>query len=75
MELFKRRAQLAKPLLQSVPYEEYGIVVAMMQSQGYDGAASMAGMHRGLQARFRQQIPVAIYTHCKEHMQIVHARK
>ena len=40
----------------------------MMQSPGYDDAASMAGMHLGLQARFRQQIPDTIYTHCKEHM-------
>ena len=57
-------------------HEKYGIVVAMMRSQGYDGAANMAGVLRGVQARIRQQIHGAIYMHCKGHnvfLAIVHA--
>ena len=55
--------------------EEYGNVVAMMRIQGYDGAANIAGMHHGVQARIRQQIPGVIYMHCKAHnicLAIVH---
>ena len=58
--------------------EEYGILVAKMRSQGYDGAANMAGIHRGVQARIRQLVPGAIYTHCKAHninLAIVHASR
>ena len=61
-----------------VTQEEYGNVVAKMRSQGYDDAANMAGMHRGVQARIRQQTPGAIYTHCKGHnvnLAIVYASK
>ena len=39
----------------------------MVRSQGYDGAANMAGVRRGVQARIRQQIHGAIYLHCKGH--------
>ena len=56
--------------------EEYGIVVAKMRSQGYDGAGNMAGIRRGVQARIRQVIPGSVYTHCKAHnvnLAIVHA--
>ena len=49
--------------------EESGIVVANMWSQGYDGAANMAGMHRGVQARSRQQIPGGIDLHALQRTQ------
>lgn len=38
-----------------------------MRVQGYDGAANMAGVHRGVQAIIRQSIPDAVYVHCKAH--------
>ncbi|CAC5403884.1 unnamed protein product [Mytilus coruscus] len=31
--------------------EKYGIIIANMRAQGYDGAANMSGVHRGVQAR------------------------
>ncbi|XP_062576880.1 52 kDa repressor of the inhibitor of the protein kinase-like [Saccostrea cucullata] len=58
--------------------EEYGINVNNIRGQGYDGAANMAGKHRGVQARIRQRIPYANYTHCRAHslnLAIVHACK
>ena len=46
---------------------EYGIDTRKMRAQGYDGAANMAGIHRGVQAIIRQSIPEAVYVHCKAH--------
>lgn len=40
-----------------------GIVLDNMRGQGYDGAANMFGRYRGVQARIRQLIPDAVYTH------------
>ena len=47
--------------------EEYGIIVNYMRAQGYDGAANMSEVHRGIQAIFKQHIPQAEYVHCKAH--------
>ena len=50
--------------------------VNKMRGQGYDGAANMSGIHRGVQARIRAEIPGAVYTHCKAHnlnLAIIHA--
>lgn len=58
--------------------ESTGIVVANMRGQGYDGAANMSGIHRGVQARVRETVPDAAYVHCKAHnlnLAIVHACK
>lgn len=58
--------------------EEYGIDVNNIRGQGYDGAANMAWKHRGIQARIRQRVPYANYTHCCVHplnLAIVHACK
>ena len=58
--------------------EEYGVDVDRMRGQGYDGAANMAGKHRGVQARIRVRVPYANYTHCRAHslnLAIVHACK
>jgi hypothetical protein len=58
--------------------EEYGIDVNKIRGQGYDGAANMAGKHRGVQARIRQRVPYANYTHCRAHslnLAIIHACK
>lgn len=49
-----------------------------MRGQGYDGAANMAGKYRGVQARIREVVPGAVYTHCKAHnlnLSIIHACK
>ncbi|KAI4825927.1 hypothetical protein KUCAC02_021587 [Chaenocephalus aceratus] len=35
--------------------------------QGYDGAANMSGMYKGLQARIRAHNEKALYVHCKAH--------
>ena len=55
-----------------------GVIIDRMRGQGYDGAANMSGKYRGVQARIREVIPGAIYTHCKAHnlnLSIVHACK
>jgi len=39
-----------------------------MRAQGYDGAANMSGIHKGVQARVRERIPTAQYVHCKAHV-------
>ena len=55
-----------------------GVDVNKMRGQGYDGAANMAGKYRGVQARIRNVVPGAIYTHCKAHnlnLSIIHASK
>ena len=38
-----------------------------MRAQGYDGAAKMAGIHRGVQAIIRHPVADAVYVHCKAH--------
>ena len=38
-----------------------------MRAQGYDGAANMAGIHRGVQAIIRHRVPDAVFVHCKAH--------
>ena len=47
--------------------QDYGLDVDRIRAQGYDGAASMAGIHRGVQAIIRQRVPDAVYVHCKAH--------
>ena len=43
----------------------YGLDIDHMRAQGYDGAANMAGIHRGVQAIIRYRAPDAVYVHCK----------
>lgn len=53
-----------------------GVNIDNMVGQGYDGAGNMSGKHKGVQARIRQIIPNAVYTHCRAHclnLAIVHA--
>ncbi|XP_052809499.1 zinc finger MYM-type protein 1-like [Mya arenaria] len=50
--------------------------IVKMRGPGYDGASNMSGKFRGVQARIRQIIPDAMYTHCKAHclnLAIIHA--
>ena len=56
---------LARKFLET--QQEYGIATNKMRAQGYDGAANMAGVHRGVQAIIRQSMPDAVYVHCKAH--------
>ena len=46
---------------------EFGIETRKMRAQGYDGAANMSGVHRGVQAIIRERMPEAAYIHCKAH--------
>ncbi len=36
-------------------------------AQCYDGAAVMSGVHNGVQEKFREEVPQAIYIHCHAH--------
>ncbi|GBM74964.1 hypothetical protein AVEN_79004-1 [Araneus ventricosus] len=38
-----------------------------MRGQGYDGAATMRGQFRGVQASIKEKLPLALYTHCSSH--------
>lgn len=40
---------------------------AHMVGQGYDGAGSVSGKVRGVQAHIRAQYPAAVYVHCRNH--------
>jgi len=60
-----RGQALAEKFLES--QQIYGLDVDRMRAQGYDGAANMAGGHRGVQAIIRQRVPDAVFVHCKAH--------
>ena len=46
----------------------YGLdVKAHLVGQGYDGAAVMSGIHKGVQKRVRDSAPYAVYVHCYAH--------
>ena len=67
---------LAKKFMNTIT--EFGIDTHKMRAQGRDGAANMSGVHRRVQAVIRQQVPDAVYCHCKAHslnLAICHACK
>ena len=39
-----------------------------MRGQGYVGASNMSGTNRGVQARVKELYPLAMYTHCCNHV-------
>ena len=41
--------------------------LSLSGGQGYDGASTMSGAKSGVQARIREQQPMALYTHCAGH--------
>ena len=43
------------------------IPVGNIRGQGYDGASNMAPQRVGVQARIRQEAPLAVYVHCSGH--------
>ncbi|XP_078494004.1 52 kDa repressor of the inhibitor of the protein kinase-like [Ciona intestinalis] len=47
--------------------ESWGVKLAGLRGQGYDGASNMAGKFRGVQALILQKYPKAFYTHCCSH--------
>lgn len=44
-----------------------GFDLENLRGQGYDGAASMRGHFRGVQAIMKEDYPKALYTHCVSH--------
>jgi len=46
---------------------EYGLSVARLRGQGYDGASNMRGEFNGLQTQIRDENPHAFYVHCFAH--------
>ena len=47
--------------------QKNGLELKNMYGQGYDGAANMSGMYKGLKARIRTLNEKALYVHCKAH--------
>ena len=45
-----------------------GLSLEHMRSQGYDGASNMSGKYRGVQTRVKELYPLAMYTHCCNHI-------
>uniref|UniRef100_A0A1B6DAI5 TTF-type domain-containing protein n=1 Tax=Clastoptera arizonana TaxID=38151 RepID=A0A1B6DAI5_9HEMI len=47
--------------------ESDGLDIALCRSQGYDNAATMAGIHSGVQARIQNINPKALFVPCNNH--------
>jgi len=47
---------------------QLGLNLKHMRGQGYDGARNMSGKYRGVQARVKELHPLAMYTHCCNHV-------
>ena len=47
--------------------ETNGLMLSKLRGQGYDGATNMNGVYSGVQARFQEKQPLAIYVHCMAH--------
>ena len=45
----------------------FGIDTHKMRAQGFDGAANMSRVYKGVQAVTRQKVPQAVCYHCKAH--------
>lgn len=56
---------LADKIVQSL--QQWGLEVENIRGQGYDGAANMAGKHKGVQARILEINEKALYFHCAAH--------
>ncbi|KAE9543892.1 hypothetical protein AGLY_001870 [Aphis glycines] len=46
----------------------HGLKLENLRGQCYDGAASMRGSYKGVQARIKVENPLAIYVHCNAHI-------
>ena len=47
--------------------KENNVPAVNMRGQGYDGASNMSSCRVGVQARIRQEAPLATYVHCNGH--------
>ena len=47
---------------------QLGLNLEHMRGQGYDGVSNMSGKYRGVQARVKELCPLAMYTHCCNHV-------
>ena len=47
---------------------QLGLNLEHTRGQGYDGASNMSGKYRGVQARVKELYPLAMYTHCCNHV-------
>lgn len=56
---------LTATILESL--KKLGFDLNKLRGQGYDGAATMRGQFRGVQALIKEKYPKALYTHCVSH--------
>ena len=47
---------------------QLGLNLEHMRGQGYDGASNMSGKYCGVQARVKELYPLAMNTHCCNHV-------
>jgi hypothetical protein len=59
-------SSLASTILQEL--ERLGLDLNLLRGQGYDGGSNMKGKYRGVQAVIRERFPLALYTHCNNHI-------
>jgi len=57
---------LSKKILSNLT--QWGLDLRKMRSQGHDGASSMAGKFKGVQAQISADYPLALYVHCACHV-------
>ncbi|XP_077341212.1 zinc finger MYM-type protein 1-like [Lithobates pipiens] len=61
----KTAAELTDNILQHL--EEAGLDISLCRGQGYDNAATMAGIHGGVQAKIKEINPKALFIPCANH--------
>ncbi|XP_077340582.1 zinc finger MYM-type protein 1-like [Lithobates pipiens] len=61
----KTAAELTENILQHL--EEAGLDISLCHGQGYDNAATMAGIHGGVQAKIKEINPKALFIPCANH--------
>ncbi|CAH2327032.1 zinc finger MYM-type 1-like [Pelobates cultripes] len=61
----KTAAELTENILQHL--EEDGLDISLCCGQGYDNAATMAGIHGGVQAKIKEINPKALFMPCANH--------
>ena len=47
---------------------EIGLDIGLIHGQGYDGASTVSGQWKGVQAEVKNFTPVAPYVHCSSHV-------
>ncbi|KAM3962942.1 zinc finger MYM-type protein 1-like [Aphomia sociella] len=61
----KTAEDMSKDIQQQL--EKYGLDIALCRAQGYDNAASMSGVHGGVQRKIREVNPKALFSPCSNH--------